>query len=459
MVKYHNKQGRETRRQKQPPGFEEGILSRALEHPALGPQRLAVLLKSEGVIATKSEVYRVLHRKRLQTRKLREEFLAQKKPQDETSPVVTPAENKTSELVPKQPADAQAIYPSASDFDESPRKSETPSAIPNSSAVPVTAKRSQSIHGNSHTLYDFSGWAFLGADLLLVILVVVFGIQIADLLRSGLGTPPSQAIASTAIPAKSGSQQVSSIQPQTSADSYRVIVERNLFKSASVEKDEKDAGIAQIKIAGPEVGLKLIGTTVSKKSGMSQAVIESVAQRTQEMYHEYERVGKVLIKRILRNNVVIETDKGELRLTMDYEKIMLQRNGRGETDAENPSGAIMTDTGPEKPQGGTAGFTVPKASFSLSPTQAAMYFNQMGIDPALQLSSATGLSLELVTPSNPLSLLGMVTGDVIRKVDVGGAELSELDIETMYKIFAQGGDFNVLLERSGRPMQLGFSLQ
>jgi hypothetical protein len=460
MAQHHKKQSLNTHRRKQSPGVEEAILSRAIEHPSLGPQRLTALLKSEGVVVTKGQVYHVLQRKRLQTRKLREEFIAQAKPQDETPPAVTPVEIKVSELVPEQPAEALLVNPSAPAMYELPREPEGPPAIPPSPTAPVSAQRVPRENGRLHPPHDLSNWAFLGANLLLAGLAVVFAVQIGDLIQNGLGTPPSQAIASTAIQAAPGPQKAPSTQPQASADAYRVIVERNLFGSASVTKEEKlDAGIAQIKLAGTEVGLSLVGTTVSKKSGMNQAVIESTAQHTQAIYRERERVGSVLIKRILRNNVIIETDKGELRLTVDYENIKSQPSGRGRADIEKPPGVIVSDAGPEKPQEAMAKFSVPKASFSLSAAQTALYINQMGLDPTLPLSPATGLPLAVVSPQNPLSLLGLVTGDVIHKFEVGGADLAGLDLETMYKIFAQGGDFSVLVERRGRPMRLSLSIQ
>jgi hypothetical protein len=326
---------------------EETILSRALEHPELGPQRLAALLKAEGLDVSRSEVQLFLRRKGLQTRKLRLEFLSQPPPQEEA-----PAAAPLFEVIAAQSPDVLAVYPSRPLPDELTFKPEgSPSAAPRpepSIPAPIAPRK----NGKSSLLHGIGNWVFLGANLVLAGLAVLFAIQIGDLLQNGVGTLTSESVASLLPQAVSEpAKEALAAQPTASLGAYRVIVERNLFRTVTGPKDENpDARLAQIKLAGSDLGLKLIGTIVYENSGLNQAVIESTAQRTQEIYHERDSAGKVLVKRILRNNVIIENDKGELRLTVDYENIKTRPVRQAEVGDEKPQKAIAPVAGLEKPQ-------------------------------------------------------------------------------------------------------------
>ena len=57
---------------------------------------------------------------------------------------------------------------------------------------------------------------------------------------------------------------------------------------------------------------------MTNDSKQNYAVIDIIATRDQGIFREKDRVGKVVIKSILRNTVVIETESGERsRLTVD----------------------------------------------------------------------------------------------------------------------------------------------
>jgi len=50
--------------------------------------------------------------------------------------------------------------------------------------------------------------------------------------------------------------------------------------------------------------LKLVGTVAGDDSATSFAIIDNIRTRKQELYHEGDRAGDVLIKKILRNKVM-----------------------------------------------------------------------------------------------------------------------------------------------------------
>jgi type II secretory pathway component PulC len=88
--------------------------------------------------------------------------------------------------------------------------------------------------------------------------------------------------------------------------------------SASSEKME--ATLPQgIPVADKDLGLTLVGTVLGEDPKMNIAIIDNRSTRQQRPYQEGDRIGEVLVKRIFRNKVIIETERGEEVLVMLFE--------------------------------------------------------------------------------------------------------------------------------------------
>jgi len=74
-----------------------------------------------------------------------------------------------------------------------------------------------------------------------------------------------------------------------------------------------------IRVADKDLGLTLVGTVLADDPKMNIAIIDNRSTRQQEPYHEGDRIGEVLVKSIFRNNVIIETERGEELLVMSFE--------------------------------------------------------------------------------------------------------------------------------------------
>ena len=112
----------------------ERIVAAALENPGFGADRLAQLLRREGMDVSRSMVYRTLRDRGLQTRELRARFLGE--------------QNRLKELADsRQPREAPAPAPSP-DVPEQPIESPGPSvSIPEIEYAPPPRHR----FGGSHT--------------------------------------------------------------------------------------------------------------------------------------------------------------------------------------------------------------------------------------------------------------------------------------------------------------------
>jgi general secretion pathway protein C len=102
---------------------------------------------------------------------------------------------------------------------------------------------------------------------------------------------------------------------------YRGIVERNLFGTATqgIIPMQQEPPPEEVPLAERSVGLKLVGTVISDEPQTSMAVIDHRRSGRQEVYHEGDWIERILIKRIVRNNVIIAMGTEEKRLTMELE--------------------------------------------------------------------------------------------------------------------------------------------
>jgi hypothetical protein len=91
-------------------------------------------------------------------------------------------------------------------------------------------------------------------------------------------------------------------------------------EKGSAPSAEKEAILLEkIAVADKNLGLSLVGTVLADDPKMNIAVIDNRSTRQQERYHEGDRIGEVLVKRIFWDTVIIETERGEELLVMSFE--------------------------------------------------------------------------------------------------------------------------------------------
>jgi type II secretory pathway component PulC len=475
---------RKTRNKARPSAAEaphaaEVIVARALMRPDLGPQRLALLLEGEGLEVSKSTVYQVLRRRGLQTRERRRQFAAPADaPKADAAAVEAAAPSERTGLAPSpapEPEQAAAgaappAEPPAFGSEDLPAQTEGHLERAAAAAPATLHPRPPHIHAGGETGIGKGRWVFRIANLLLAGLAVLLAAQIGTTLHDALRSRPARADAPPVVQERPALQAAAEVTTNTSLQAYHVIVERNLFGTArkpTSDEVNEAAELAKINLVGSELGLKLIGTTVAADRRLNQAVIESARPRTQEIYRERERAGKVLIKRILRNNVIVATERGEQRLTVDYENVKAPATTppaappalSAYAQPDTPPGARLpaADEAPsaEAPE---IHFSMPRGSLAKSLANPAALLSEMGIAPGKDQPAADGLRLGVVSPRNPLARLGLRTGDVIREFD-GESVSGPADAESFLKTMSEGGEFNVLVERRGRPLRLNLSIE
>jgi len=280
-----------------PAEVEAHIVEVSLQHPDFGAKRLLPLLKNEKIDVSASTVYSILKRHGLQTRDMRllrieEQFHTEASPQVvETPPPFT---------VPI-PTPAEEPGPIAEGIEE---KTPPPRSLRVSKVPAKSLKRIR--------------WFFYVVNLLLLALIGYLGFHVVQKFQQASLDP--EAVAGIESAPMIAAKKTGTVPPPLS--DYRIIGERNLFNIAKENAlaPKIDISLDKLALAKKELGLKLVGTVVANDSRMSLAVINDRKTKKQEGYREGDEVGKVRIKKILRNKVVITTDKGDQLLTIEPEE-------------------------------------------------------------------------------------------------------------------------------------------
>jgi type II secretory pathway component PulC len=449
------------------PEVMERIVATSLAHPEFGAQRLARVLAGEGVIVSKGSVYQALRRKGLQTRELRfsfrEELRRLEEPTDSSEPkgaYEPPDEPLTEqpEQSPEPPVFEASQESPAAPVPETPptpakEKPETPvSAVPAHIPVPASAPRIDQIEQTAH---GRERWLFRGINLLLAAFIVWLGVHIGTTLYDARREPIAAAAPPSAPDSTAGTGE--NLSPVRPLSDYHAIVDRNLFGSPTAPVSDawrEAADIKAITLAGNEVGLKLIGTTVAKDRRLNYAVVEVAKTRSQEIHRENDVVGNVRIKRIVRNNVIVITGSGEQRLTVD-EKVS-PTGGSAQEQLEETGGNFWEV---RRSVGENAEVTseIARTEIFLALLEIRQMLQES--DSSLNASEGkpVGVPVGKLGSQDALLRMGLRKGDVIKGIgakEIGGSEDAELFIERL----AQGGDFPILIERDGKAQTMKVSL-
>jgi general secretion pathway protein C len=239
------------------------------------------------------------------------------------------------------------------------------------------------------------------------------------------------------------------------AEEYKVIWDRNLFgvSAAAIPSSKPEqAAIEQIALASRDVGLRLIGTVVADDPNLNFAVIDIIATRDQGIFRERDRAGKAVIKTILRNTVIVETENGERRrLVVDED---LGRNPGSEQPSQVlPARVAAAPAPPENSTGGDRTSLVTRDEVASSFSDIPRLIEESVIIGPVHDENLHGFYLGRLRAADVLFRIGMRTGDVVKGVDgqeYGGPD----DAEPFLRRLAQGGHLSVLIERRGEPRKL-----
>jgi len=380
---------------------EARIVQVSLQNPEYGGRRLVPLLEQEGIFLTGSAVYTILKRNKLQNRTLRSSKLE---------------EQRAAEIVP-EPADI--IEPEA----------EKPAPVP---AHTIEMTQESPVSPVIKSLSKFSGrrfWSFTLPSLLVLGLVgYFFASAAANFLRAGR----EPVLEPQPAPTQSTSRTEATVRP---LEDYNIIYERNLFGASQgqVPIPQEEVSLEDIPAAEKNLGLKLVGTVAGDDPATTFAIIDNKSTRKQELYHEGDKAGEVLIKKILRNKVIVDAGRGEELLALEIEE-----TGKKVEFSPAPQPAVR--------ERGLASREEARR-FDRAEVEAALgnvdqVIQDLSITPFVRAGKPTGFRIGKLPAESILVAMGLRTGDLITGVNDQAITSPEQAAE-FFRTLKQGGDITI----------------
>jgi len=383
------------------PGVEERVVQVSLQNPDYGPQRLVSLLEQEGITVTASEVYSILRRNNLQNRSLRLSKLE---------------EQRAAEIV-YEPADI--IEPEADE----------PPPVPDHT-IEVTPESPKSQTIKSFLKFPAGRfWPYTLPSLLVLGLVGYFCISAAlELLRAGR----EPHIEPQPAPAEAISKGDATVRP---LEDYNIIFERNLFggSQGQVSVSQEEVSVEDVPAADKSMGLKLMGTVAGDDPATSFAIIDNLKTRKQELYHEGDRAGDVLIKKILRNKVIVDAGRGE-------ELLALELDETGKKIEFSPATQPTVREGRAISREESLQFD--RAEVEASLQNVDQVIQELNIAPYTRAGKPYGFRIGKLPADSILIAMGLRSGDLITGVNdqtITGPEQAAEFFQTL----KQGGDVTI----------------
>ena len=189
-----------------------------------------------------------------------------------------------------------------------------------------------------------------------------------------------------------------------------------------------------------------MGIAFSTVPGKTLAIIETGPDRRQRFIREGYSIGEMTVKKILSDQVVFDTDRGE----------RIARLNRASLDSASDGGTPVFDQPVSvrlPPTDNTKIVEVESGKLAGSLGDVNDAARQVNFNPIVVYGEPIGVRLSPIAPGSVFEELGLETGDIITAVN--GQEIRQQDeaIAFLEQIQA-GGDFHISVRGSRRDKEI-----
>ncbi len=259
--------------------------------------------------------------------------------------------------------------------------------------------------------------------------------------------------AAEAPPVKASIEKAASLRP---LEQYTIISERNLFGGGGTERKAGSSDVVNlndIPLALKSLGLKLVGTVFTGVSSENLAFIEDLSVRKQEVYREGDRVKQVLVKKILRQSVIINSGKRDEVLALAAPEEASGRTGPpGPTERYQPTRPAPPTPGPSDSR------TLDRQDVESSMSDLNQLMQQVRIRPYLEANKPAGFLVSDIKPGSIFAKMGLRNGDVVQKINDQVISSPEQAIE-LYQGLMGGGEIALEIKRGQKSEKINYDVQ
>jgi general secretion pathway protein C len=378
--------------------------------------------------------------------------------QDEIpEPLPEPAE----EEIPA-PISASAVAISIPPAAEAPLPAEKPGHVPEHTAIaPPEAEPPPARKALLKIPQIKSHWIFYPLYLLLFLLIGYLGFQAVQAIQ--MARLEADVVAASGPGGASPDVQLqASTRPLSD---YQVIWQRNLFNIIPAKETEKKEEISldKIALAKKDLGLELVGTVVADDPDLSRAIIDNRKTREQEAYREGDDAGKVKIKKILRNNVIITTANGDELLTVE-----ITESPKGSASfAPSKSIDSLSPSSLNRPQSNarstqslarTSSIKLKREEVETSLANVEALMEKVNVTPYMQGDQPSGFRISNIPADSVLRKMGLRSRDVI--VGVDGDDITSPDqASEFFERLTAGDEVTIRVKRRRRTRQITLNIE
>jgi general secretion pathway protein C len=204
--------------------------------------------------------------------------------------------------------------------------------------------------------------------------------------------------------------------------------------------------LEKISLAAPDLDLRLVGTVVADDPRKSVAIVDNRSSGKQELYHEGDRVGQVLIKKILRNKVIVDPGGGDVVLTMEFE------------ESPDTSPAPREPTRSEQPQTSASTARLDREEAQSAVAGPSQFMQQVRIRPHFQEGQLGGFLIYRLDPDSVFAEMGLQNGDVITAVN-GEPIATAQRASDVYHALEESGEVVLEVKRGEETKEIRVEIQ
>jgi general secretion pathway protein C len=222
------------------------------------------------------------------------------------------------------------------------------------------------------------------------------------------------------------------------------VADRNLDDSGIISEPDRSStfevkgsapreaiSLEKVSLTAQDLGLALVGTVVADDPRKSVAIVDNRSSGKQELYREGDEVGQVLIKKILRNKVIVDTAGGDMVLTLELEA----------SPVTFPAPREITRS--EQPQTSASSALLDREEAESAVPAPSQFTQQVRIRPHFQEDQPGGFLIYRLDPDSVFAEMGLQNGDVITAVN-GEPVTTAQEASDFYDALEEGGE--VVLE-------------
>jgi general secretion pathway protein C len=231
-------------------------------------------------------------------------------------------------------------------------------------------------------------------------------------------------------------------QPKPKIDTFRIISDKSIFGPFEVVEDKGEISDESVEeLAQTSLNLVLLGTVAGDPVN-AMAVIEDPTKRRQDIYKVGDSLQGAVIRRILREKVVVNTgDRDEV--------LIMERESRPQTGTAEPRTEATRDSDT---------ITVNRADVQRSFQDINQLLTQVRIRPHFTAGKADGLAIARIKAGSIFSRLGLRNGDIIQGIDNEPIQNPD-DILALYEKLESKSTISLQIKRRGKEKTITYNFR